>query len=170
MKVALSRAEEESSRVGETVDPWTAVFYTPGEFTGIRTVVYNELALLLIRTRRPSDTPSPRSKALKRRCRQASPTVPARSVLFDQTTLATGSFRLDQLPAAIDAAVHALRMAEAVRSARAVDRLVRLTEAAGPFLSQSGVKDICYEVRRLAESVSSTSAATRSLMADLKLG
>jgi hypothetical protein len=170
MKVALSRAEEESSRVGETVDPWTAVFYTPGEFTGMRSVVYNELALTVDSSTKAERYTIAAVEGAQTSLRVGAPHRPARSVLFDQTTLATGAFRLNHLPAAIDSAVHALQMAEAVRSARAVDRLVRMTEAAEPFLSQSGVKDICHEVQRLAENVSSTSAATRSLMADLKLG
>ncbi|MDE1674743.1 hypothetical protein [Nocardia gipuzkoensis] len=170
MKIALSRAEEETSRVGETVDPWTAVFYTPGEFTGMCAVVYNELALTVDSNSKGERYTLAAVEGAQTSLQTGAPDRPARSVLFDQTTLATGAFRLSHLPRAIDSAAHALQMAEAVHSARAVSRLVRMADAAEPYLSQSGVKDIRHQVRLLAQDVPSTSAATRSLIADPTLG
>jgi hypothetical protein len=132
-RTPASRQVKESSRVGETVDPWTAVFYTPGEFTGMRSVVYNELALTVDSNSKAERYTIAAVEGAQTSLQAGAPHRPARSVLFDRTTLATGAFRLNHLPTAIDSTVHALQMAEAVRSARAVDRLVRMTEAAEPW-------------------------------------
>ncbi|MEU6191973.1 hypothetical protein [Nocardia sp. NPDC047038] len=169
MKIALSRAEEESSRVGEMVDPWTAVFYTPGEFTGMCSVVYNELALTVGSDSIAEQYTMAAVDGARTSLQAGAPDRPARSVLFDQTTLATGAFRLNDPQTAIDSAARALDMAVGVRSARAVDRLVRMTEAAAPWLSHPEVKDICHQVRQLAHDIPA-SPVPRSLMTDLNLG
>ncbi|WP_433574217.1 hypothetical protein [Nocardia brasiliensis] len=153
MKDALTRAQEELSRVGDTdVDPWTEVFFTEGEFAGNLSVIFNGLAVatddkvLSDRYTIASVERAESSLAASTRLR------PARSVLFDHVTVATGKFRLRDIDGAKTAAYAALEMTGEVRSARAIDRLQTMVKEAAPCLRRHGVRELCRRVKRAARA------------------
>ncbi|MFF0528673.1 hypothetical protein ACFYT3_09795 [Nocardia amikacinitolerans] len=170
MNVALSRTEDEIDRVGGEVDPWTQVFFTPGEFTGMRSVVYNEFALAVHSSPKAERYTIAAIEGAQTSLRAASSHRPARSLLFDETTMATGAFRLHDTDAAVASATRALQMAAQVRSARAVDRLGRMVDAATASLPRSDVKEVCRQVRQLAQDIPAISDSTRQRLTALDLG
>ncbi|MFX0581039.1 helix-turn-helix domain-containing protein [Nocardia nepalensis] len=150
MKDALARAEQGIRTVGDTVDPWTQVFFTAGEFDGNTSVIYNEFALATddtILAERYTIAAVDRASAS---LESSSPDRSPRSLLFDHTTEATGRFRLRDTDSAVQSATAALSMTGEVQSARVVDRLHSMTTAAAPSLQRSGVRDVCRQVRQLA--------------------
>ncbi|WP_435593552.1 hypothetical protein [Nocardia sp. bgisy118] len=170
MNTALARAEDEIGRVGGEVDPWTQVFFTPGEFTGMRSVVYNEIALAAHSSPKAERYTIAAIEGAQESLRAGSSSRPARSRMFDETTIATGAFRLHDTDTAVASAARALQMAAQVRSARAVDRLGRMVDAAAPSLRQPDVKGVCHQVLQLAHDIPAISDPTRLRLAALDLG
>ncbi|WP_280413264.1 hypothetical protein [Nocardia asiatica] len=146
MNFALACAEDEINRVGDIVAPWTRVFFTPGEFTGIQAVIYNEYA-----------TTAPRAVA-DRYCLAAldsarvslqasAPGRPARSILFDNITAATACFRLGEIDTGLSFATAAVEMAERITSARVADRLENMVRCATTATPRSDVRDLSHAVK-----------------------
>ncbi|WP_051030238.1 hypothetical protein [Nocardia takedensis] len=147
MNIALSRAEDEMTRVGDIVAPWTRVFFTPGEFTGIQAVIYNEFAITAPRP--ASDQYSLAAIDNARTSLQASsPARPARSILFDNITVATACFRVGEIDAALPYARAAIARAEQVSSARVADRLQQMVRCATSVSPRADIHDLADTVRR----------------------
>ncbi|MFF2554665.1 hypothetical protein ACFVUS_26935 [Nocardia sp. NPDC058058] len=151
MRLALARAEEEIARVGDLIDPWTRVFFSPGEFTGMQSVIYNEYALTADGNEAEQYTLKAVDSARASLAAYA-PGRPARSVLFDNITLATGAFRLRQIDEAVEFASASLTLTGEVDSGRAADRLGRMVRAATLSSPRSDVRDVCQEIRQILET------------------
>ncbi|MFD4351657.1 hypothetical protein ACFWPX_03830 [Nocardia sp. NPDC058518] len=147
MRTALSRAEEEMAMVADPVDPWTRVFFTPGEFTGMQSVIYNEYALTA-RGQTAEHYTSEAVDAARASLAASTPRRPARSILFDNITIATGTFRLGQIDDAVSFATASLEMTGQVDSRRVGDRLGQLVHAATLASSRSDVREVCHASRR----------------------
>ncbi|WP_405180830.1 hypothetical protein OG225_06410 [Nocardia sp. NBC_01377] len=146
MHFALARAEDEITRVGDIVAPWTRVFFTPGEFTGIQAVIYNEYATTAPRPIAERYTRAAIDNA--RASLQASaPSRPARSILFDNITAASAHFRLGEIDTGLSFASTAIEMAEQVTSARVADRLANMVRCATHASPRSDVHDMSDMVR-----------------------
>lgn len=151
MRFALARAEDEITRVGDLVDPWTRVFFSPGEFTGMQSVIYNEYALTA--TGRAAEEYTLKAVASARESLAAcAPGRPARSILFDNITIATGAFRLRQIDEAVSFATASLRLTSEVDSGRVADRLGRLVHIATLTSPRSDVRDICQDIRQALDT------------------
>lgn len=146
MRCALSRAEDEIDRVGDTLDPWTRVFFTPGEYTGMRSVIYNEYAVATSGRTAERHTLEAIDTA-RTSLAASSPGRPARSILFDNITIATGAFRLGQIDDAMRFASASLALMREVDSGRAVERLGRMAHTATLASPRSDVRDLCETVR-----------------------
>lgn len=150
MRLALARAEEEIARVGDLIDPWTRVFFSPGEFTGMQSVIYNEYALTADGNEAEQYTLKAVDSARASLAAYA-PGRPARSLLFDNITLATGAFRLRQIDEAVEFAGASLSLTGQVDSGRVADRLGWMLRAATLSSPRSDVRDICQEIRQTIE-------------------
>ncbi|MGY0499610.1 helix-turn-helix domain-containing protein [Nocardia sp. FBN12] len=155
MRTALARAEDETTRVADTVDPWTRVFFTPGEFTGMQSVIYNEYALTT-RGQTAEHYTARAVDAARASLAASTPRRPARSVLFDNITIATGAFRLGQIDDAVSFATASLEMTGQVDSGRVGDRLGQLVHAATLASSRSDVRDICQGIRSAVRTARNT--------------
>lgn len=155
MRTALARAEDETARVADPIDPWTRVFFTPGEFTGMRSVIYNEYALTARGQTAERYTAEAVDAALASLA-ASTPGRPARSILFDNITIATGAFRLGQIDDAVAFATASLEMTGRVDSGRVGDRLGHLVDAATLASSRSDVRDICDGIRRAVRTARHT--------------
>ncbi|MET7772060.1 hypothetical protein [Nocardia sp. NPDC005366] len=146
MDFALARAEDEINRVGDIVAPWTRVFFTPGEFTGIQAVIYNEYATTAPRVvaDRYCLAALDNARAALRAC---APGRPARSILFDNITAATACFRLGEIDAGLSFATAAIGMAEHITSARVADRFENMVRCAVTATPRSDVRDMFYAVK-----------------------
>ncbi|TCJ96445.1 helix-turn-helix transcriptional regulator [Nocardia alba] len=148
MRTALARAEDEVARVADApIDPWTRVFFTPGEFTGMRSVIYNEYALTA-RGQTAQHYTAAAVDAARASLAASTPGRPARSILFDNITIATGAFRLGQIDDAASYASACLEMTGQVDSGRVGERLGQLEQAATLASSRSDVREICQAIRR----------------------
>lgn len=145
MESALARAEEEISRVGDQIDPWTRVFFTPGEFTGIQSVIYHEYALTAHGPAAERYTAAAVERA-RASVSASRPGRPARSVLFDNITIATAAFRLGQIDDAVSYAGAALELSSHVVSARADGRLRAMMHTATLSSPRSDVRDLCHAI------------------------
>ncbi|WP_067564813.1 helix-turn-helix domain-containing protein [Nocardia acidivorans] len=151
MQFALARAEDEITRVGDLVDPWTRVFFSPGEFTGMQSVIYNEYALTA--SGRAAEEYTVKAVASARESLAAyAPGRPARSILFDNITIATGAFRLRQIDEAMTFANASLRLTSEVDSGRVADRLGRMAHVATLTSPRSDVRDICQDIRQVLDT------------------
>ncbi|MFD3459611.1 hypothetical protein ACFWVM_07870 [Nocardia fluminea] len=160
MRTALARAEDEIARVADApIDPWTRVFFTPGEFTGMRSVIYNEYALTA-RGQTAQHYTAEAVDAARASLAASTPGRPARSILFDNITIATGTFRLGQIDDAVSFATACLGMTGQVDSGRVGERLGQLVQAATLASSRSDVRDLCQTIRR---AVRTTRHAPRPL-------
>ncbi|MEV0247457.1 helix-turn-helix transcriptional regulator [Nocardia sp. NPDC050712] len=155
MRTALARAEEEVARAGDLIDPWTQVFFTPGEFTGMQSVIYNEFALTA-RGQTAEHYTSAAIDAARASLAGPAPERPARSILFDNITIATGMFRLGQIDEAMSFATSALALTNQVDSGRVGDRLRQMVHAATLASSRSDVRDMCHAIRRTARTARRT--------------
>jgi hypothetical protein len=156
MCTALARAEDEIARVADhPIDPWTRVFFTPGEFSGMRSVIYNEYALTA-RGQTAQHYTAEAVDAARASLAASTPGRPARSILFDHITIATGAFRLGQIDDAVCFANASLEMTGQVDSGRVGDRLGQLVHAATLASSRSDVRDICQMIRRAVRTTRHT--------------
>ncbi|MFD8103627.1 hypothetical protein ACFV24_29225 [Nocardia fluminea] len=156
MRTALARAEDEIARVADApVDPWTRVFFTPGEFTGMRSVIYNEYALTA-RGQTAQHYTAEAVDAARASLAASTPGRPARSILFDNITIATGTFRLGQIDDAVSFATACLEMTGQVDSGRVGERLGQLVQAATLASSRSDVRDLCQTIRRAVRTARHT--------------
>ncbi|NNH71261.1 transcriptional regulator [Nocardia uniformis] len=153
MEFALARAEDETTRVGDLIDPWTRVFFTPGEFNGMRSVIYNEYALTA-RGRAAERYTLVAIDSARASLAASVPGRPTRSILFDNITIATGAFRLGQINEAVSYANTSLELAGNVGSGRVTDRLRRMTHAATLSSPRRDVRDLCHAVGRASETAS----------------
>ncbi|MEU8895701.1 hypothetical protein [Nocardia sp. NPDC048505] len=146
MRTALARAEAGIAEAGEGVDPWARVFVSPGEFAGMRSVIFNEYALT---TRGPAADHYTAAAVDSARdsLRAAAPGRPARSILFDNITIATGMFRLGEIEDALPYARTALELTAQVDSGRVGERLRTMAHAAAPASGRSDVRDMRRQVR-----------------------
>ncbi|WP_194819877.1 DNA-binding transcriptional regulator [Nocardia sp. XZ_19_385] len=155
MQTALSRAEEEIARAGDLIDPWTRVFLTPGEFAGMQSVIYNEYALTA--SGRTAEHYTVAAVDAARTSLAASAGArPARSILFDNITVATGTFRLGQIDDAVSFATTSLEMTSQIDSGRVGDRLRQLVHSATLATARSDVRDMCHAIRRAARTTRRT--------------
>lgn len=151
MRDALARAEHEIGLVDEGgLDPWTQVFFTAGEYTGLTAVIYNEFAAATDDVGLADRYTTVAVDTARTSLSASQPDRPLRSVLFDLTTLATGCFRMRDRESAVNSGVTALGMTGAVLSARALDRLKSMVGAASGLQDHSDVRDVCYQVQQLA--------------------
>ncbi|WP_216895650.1 hypothetical protein [Nocardia alni] len=151
MRDSLARAEHEMSLVDEQdIDPWTQVFFTSGEYTGLTAVIYNEFAAATDSVALADRYAIIAVDTARASLRASQPDRPRRSLLFDLTTIATGCFRLRDRENAIDSGATALGMTGAVLSARALDRLRSMATAATGLRDYSDVRDVCHQVGQLA--------------------
>ncbi|MFF0494176.1 hypothetical protein ACFYTQ_34600 [Nocardia sp. NPDC004068] len=150
MRESLGRAEHELGRVDDKqIDPWTRVFFTPGEFTGLQSVIYNEMAATLHDD--PARSARYTSAALDLIAHSlAAPLYarPTRSVLFDHITAAACQFRLHETELAVESARTALDMSSGILSARAVDRLRSIADPAAS-IDHNDAREIRRRIRRL---------------------
>ncbi|MEU4650354.1 helix-turn-helix domain-containing protein [Nocardia fluminea] len=157
MRTALARAEDEIARVADApIDPWTRVFFTPGEFTGMRSVIYNEYALTA-RGQTAQHYTAEAVDAARASLAASTPGRPARSILFDNITIATGTFRLGQIDDAVSFATACLEMTGEVDSGRVGERLGQLVQTATLASSRSDVRDLCQTIRRAVRTTRHTS-------------
>ena len=151
MRDALARAEHEISLVDDVdVDPWTQVFFTVGEYTGLTAVVYNEFAGATANSALAERYTGVAIDTARASLLASQPDRPRRSMLFDLTTIATGCFRLHDRDNAVDSGVTALGMTGTVLSVRALDRLKSMAGAAAALRGHADVRDVCQQVRQLA--------------------
>ncbi|WP_067721503.1 hypothetical protein [Nocardia yamanashiensis] len=146
MRWALSRAEDEIDRVGDALDPWTQVFFTPGEYTGMRSVIYSEYAATTSGRTAERHTLEAIDTA-RTSLMTAAPGRPTRSILFDNITVATGAFRLGQIDDAMTFATASLALTHEVDSGRAIERLGRMAHTAALASPRADVRDLCEAVR-----------------------
>ncbi|WP_327139735.1 hypothetical protein [Nocardia sp. NBC_01327] len=151
MRFALGRAEDEIARVGDLIDPWTRVFFTPGEFTGMQSVIHSEYALTASGPAVERYTLAAVEGAQASLAASA-PGRPARSILFDNITIATGAFRLGQIGDAVSFANASLALTSQVDSGRVAGRLGRMAQAATLSSPRSDVKDVCHAVRQALDT------------------
>ncbi|MCU1643959.1 MAG: transcriptional regulator [Nocardia sp.] len=151
MRFALGRAEDEIARVGDLIDPWTRVFFTPGEFTGMQSVIHSEYALTASGPAVERYTLAAVEGAQASLAASA-PGRPARSILFDNITIATGAFRLGQIGDAVSFANASLALTSQVDSGRVAGRLSRMAQAATLSSPRSDVKDVCHAVQRALDT------------------
>ncbi|WP_194828404.1 helix-turn-helix transcriptional regulator [Nocardia sp. XZ_19_231] len=159
MRTALSRSEEAIARGADPVEPWTRVFFTPGEFTGMQSVIYNEYALTA-RGQTAERYTAEAVDAARASLAASTPGRPARSILFDNITVATGAFRLGQIDDAVSFATASLEMTGQVDSRRVGDRLGQLVHTATLASSRSDVRDICQVIRRMIPTDQRTPRST----------
>ncbi|WP_410872694.1 helix-turn-helix domain-containing protein [Nocardia sp. A7] len=164
MRTALARAEDETARVADPIDPWTRVFFTPGEFTGMRSVIYNEYALTA-RGQTAEHFTAEAVDAARASLAASTPGRPARSILFDNITVATGAFRLGQIDEGVSFATASLDMTGQVDSGRVGDRLGQLVHAATLASSRSDVRDLCQAIRRTVRARHTPSPMTEHRLA-----
>ncbi len=159
MHFALTCAEDEMGRVGDIVAPWTRVFFTPGEYTGIQAVIYNEYA-----TTAPHPVADRYSLAAldsaRASLRAAAPGRPARSIVFDNITAATACFRLGEIDSGLSFATTAVEMSEQITSARVAERLETMLRAATTATPRSDVRDLSHAVRASQVAISRASHMT----------
>jgi hypothetical protein len=148
---ALARAEGELARVDlDTVPSWARFFLAPADINGIAGVIYTNLAA------HPEHRATYTPKAIERsaaayQLRQDGET---RSRTFDAISLATAHLLDDDLNQAERYAHTAVDMTEQIDSARAVDRLCRFADLAGPRAGHSGVDGVVERVSVLATHAS----------------
>ncbi|GAB2665847.1 helix-turn-helix domain-containing protein [Nocardia goodfellowii] len=162
MRTALARAEEEIARVGDLIDPWTRVFFTPGEFAGMQSVIYNEYARTAA-GRTAEHYTFAAVDAARTSLATSAGERPARSILFDNITIATGAFRLGHIDDAMSFATTSLEMTSRVDSGRVGDRLRQLVHSATLASARSDVRDMCNAIRRAARSTRHTPSTEHRL-------
>jgi hypothetical protein len=121
----------------------------------MQSVIYNEYALTA-RGQTAERYTSEAVDAARASLAASTPGRPARSILFDNITVATGAFRLGQIDDAVSFATASLEMTGQVDSKRVGDRLGQLVRTATLASSRSDVREICHVIRRMVPTDQST--------------
>jgi len=151
MSSALARAEDEMSRVDPAgAQPWTAVFFSPGDFAGHRALVHG----VLTRATRDHATASRHATAAAELAATALATStterPARSQVFDRIVLAAAQLQAGDADAGIRTGQDAVALTESLRSARATARLTDVAEAASAYRARPDAVELRRRIAALA--------------------
>ncbi|MFD6464084.1 hypothetical protein, partial [Streptomyces roseolus] len=132
---------------------------------GMRSVIYHEYARTT-RGRIAEHYTCAAIDAARASLTASAPGRPDRSVLFDNITIATGSFRLGQIDDALSHATTSLKLTSRVDSRRAGDRLRHMAHSATLLSARSDVRDMCHEVEQATRPGSTDSALSNVIVAE----
>jgi transcriptional regulator with XRE-family HTH domain len=143
MHSALARAQDEAERVAPaTAQPWTAVFFAPGDFTGHCALVHGVLARATSDARSAARHAVHAAELAKTALAASTSERPARSQVFDRIVLAAALLRAGEPAAGISNGHEAVILTTTLRSARATARLADIADAASAFGHEPGAVEL----------------------------
>ncbi|WP_020389946.1 helix-turn-helix domain-containing protein [Kribbella catacumbae] len=144
---ALARAEHEMGRADKSrVSPWTTLYFTPGDYTGHRALVYNSLAGY---ARNPAERQAYAVRAVAfahQALEESGPDRSRRSRTFDRIILSTNLLRTHELEAGSEVAHEVIGETQHLRSGRGISRLSEIATAAADLSTNSNAKDLEHQL------------------------
>ena len=150
---ALARAEHEMGRADKSrVSPWTTLYFTPGDYTGHRALVYNSLAGYV------KDPVQSREYAVHavafahQAITESGPDRSRRSRTFDRIILSTNLIRTNDLDVGVDVARDVINEAQHLRSGRGVSRLAEIATAASQHPHSFDAVDLIHQLESVRKA------------------
>ncbi len=144
---ALARAEHEMGRADKSrVSPWTTLYFTPGDYTGHRALVYNSLAGYAKDPRQSREYAVRVVAFAQQALEESGPDRSKRSQTFDRIILSTNLLRTNEFDAGVEVAHEVISETQSLRSGRGIGRLSEIATAASDWSDNPDAKDLMQQL------------------------